>query len=73
MDEVDFAQQNEDRLLKAQIRRHRENNIEKANKVTKTIKCIDCEETIPEARRKVMPGCERCVTCQTIYETRGCK
>lgn len=30
--------------------------------------CIDCENTIPQARRETIRGCERCAECQTIHE-----
>jgi phage/conjugal plasmid C-4 type zinc finger TraR family protein len=30
--------------------------------------CLDCGEEIPEARRAAVPGCLRCITCQTIWE-----
>lgn len=30
--------------------------------------CEDCEEPIPEARRKAVPGCTRCVVCQEKAE-----
>lgn len=30
--------------------------------------CMDCGETIPEARRLAQPGCLRCVVCQAEYE-----
>lgn len=33
--------------------------------------CIDCEEPIPAARRKAVPGCRRCVDCQAQFELRG--
>jgi len=26
--------------------------------------CVDCGETIPEARRRALPGVTRCVACQ---------
>lgn len=32
--------------------------------------CEDCDELIPEARRKAMPGCRRCIDCQTLHEKR---
>nr|DAR60790.1 MAG TPA: DksA-like zinc finger domain containing protein [Caudoviricetes sp.] len=32
--------------------------------------CEDCDEPIPEMRRNKIPGCTRCVECQTIYETK---
>lgn len=30
--------------------------------------CEDCGIAIPEARRKAVPGCTRCVFCQTYHE-----
>jgi len=30
--------------------------------------CEDCGDSIPRARRKAVPGCTRCVTCQTKFE-----
>ena len=30
--------------------------------------CIDCDEPIPEARQRAMPGCRRCIECQTMHE-----
>lgn len=30
--------------------------------------CEDCGEPIPEARRKVVLGCTRCVQCQEDFE-----
>ena len=30
--------------------------------------CEDCGEPIPEGRRQVVPGCTRCVSCQTNFE-----
>lgn len=33
------------------------------------INCADCGEEIPEARRKAIPGCTRCVKCQEQHET----
>lgn len=32
------------------------------------LECEDCGEPIPEARRKAMPGCRRCIDCQTTLE-----
>ena len=64
MDIADCAQRNEERLLRAGIDSYRIDN----SSIDETIECIDCEEIIPEARRKAVPGCERCVSCQEIYE-----
>jgi phage/conjugal plasmid C-4 type zinc finger TraR family protein len=30
--------------------------------------CTDCTAEIPEARRKAVPGCTRCVACQERHE-----
>lgn len=34
-------------------------------------KCFDCEDTIPEKRRFLVPGCQRCADCQRINESRS--
>jgi phage/conjugal plasmid C-4 type zinc finger TraR family protein len=33
----------------------------------------DCGERIPDARRRALPGVERCVTCQELKEKRARK
>lgn len=33
--------------------------------------CEECEEPIPQARRRAMPGCRRCIDCQISYERGG--
>ena len=30
--------------------------------------CVECEEPIPEARRRAVPGCQLCVDCQAAQE-----
>ena len=30
--------------------------------------CQDCGEPIPEARRKAVSGCTRCIVCQEYFE-----
>lgn len=30
--------------------------------------CVDCDQPIPRARRLAVPGCTRCIGCQTEYE-----
>lgn len=32
------------------------------------MKCIDCDQNIPRARLKALPGVIRCVKCAEIYE-----
>ncbi|MFZ2948217.1 MAG: TraR/DksA C4-type zinc finger protein [Desulfuromonadaceae bacterium] len=34
------------------------------------VDCIDCDNPIPPARLAVQPNAERCVQCQTDFETR---
>lgn len=31
-------------------------------------RCLDCEKSIPLKRRQLVPGCSRCVQCQTEHE-----
>jgi phage/conjugal plasmid C-4 type zinc finger TraR family protein len=69
MDEADYAQQNEAQLIKMRIDRSRMLlNLPQADRRQETVECIDCEEIIPAARRKAVPGCARCVHCQEIHE-----
>lgn len=30
--------------------------------------CRDCGDTIPEARRKAMPGAYQCIKCRSLFE-----
>ena len=30
------------------------------------IYCLDCEEKIPEARKKAMPSAKRCIECEDL-------
>lgn len=32
--------------------------------------CVECEEPIPEARRRAVPGVQRCVACQAGADRR---
>ncbi len=35
------------------------------------IRCEDCDEPIPEARRAAVPGVRRCVACQEQVDSEG--
>ncbi|MCP1675474.1 phage/conjugal plasmid C-4 type zinc finger TraR family protein [Natronocella acetinitrilica] len=35
------------------------------------MECVDCGEPIPKARRTALPGCQRCVPCAEIEESRS--
>lgn len=32
--------------------------------------CIDCDDEIPEKRREMIPGVQRCIGCQELHEAR---
>lgn len=65
MDEIDQAQGlNED--FQAFALELQQNSREPAN-YTGT-DCLDCGEEIPLKRRQAMPGCRRCIDCQTTLE-----
>ncbi|UKL14849.1 TraR/DksA family transcriptional regulator [Erwinia phage Gungnir39] len=34
-------------------------------------KCIECDDVIPEKRRQLISGCQRCSCCQEINELRS--
>jgi len=67
-DEIDRAQtineQHLDDALAAHLRRPAYTVADSA------LICIDCERPIPARRREAVPGCTRCVGCQTHYERR---
>lgn len=64
MDEMDYVQENSERLLEDALAvQHR-----RMPKDESATHCQDCEEPIPEARRRAMPGCKRCIDCQTLLE-----
>ena len=33
--------------------------------------CAECDDPIPEARRKAVPGCRLCIACQREMEERA--
>lgn len=38
------------------------------SRVISATDCIDCGDPIPKARRKAVPGVQRCVPCQSLSE-----
>ncbi len=66
-DDVDMAQVREESLLEARIAECRR-QARTAPETSPALECVDCEEIIPEARREALPGCERCIDCQTDLE-----
>ncbi|MPS96244.1 TraR/DksA family transcriptional regulator [Comamonas sp.] len=68
-DFFDRAQARELQLREDALR----DQVRRAGLVGKTMadsatECIDCDAQIPKARRWAMPGCQRCVKCQSIFE-----
>ena len=63
-DTIDKAQRQSELILEHQIRQA----TQKASLPTRT-HCIDCNELIPLLRQQKVAGCQRCVACQTEFET----
>jgi phage/conjugal plasmid C-4 type zinc finger TraR family protein len=66
MDQFDQAQE-----LDARFRQHaleRQKRISAVSAGESRNNCIDCGDPIPELRRKILPGCIRCIECATLFE-----
>lgn len=68
-DPIDRAQELEERQRDTALRRQ----ATRAGLAGKTMAdsasaCQDCGDPIPEARRFAVPGCQRCVCCQSVTE-----
>ncbi len=68
MDEIDQAQAYSEDFQAFALRQHQLGQ-EPGNYTG--IYCMDCDDEIPEARRKAMPGCCRCVDCQEEHENKN--
>lgn len=66
MNLCDRAQEAE---LEDWIRRQQE-EIHSLSGAPSALRCDDCDEEIPLARREASPGCTRCAFCQGIYESK---
>lgn len=66
-DEIDRAQQRDEYFRDLAIEEHYRRGIRNAGRLG-VGECVDCGADIPEARRKAVPGCTRCVTCQEALE-----
>lgn len=67
MDDCDLANRYADTLHKTALA----NQLSKNKTAGESLnQCRECEADIPEARRKAVPGCSRCITCQTDFEER---
>ena len=66
MDIIDNASTLEDLHLEAALSMHRLNH-----SAVSATHCEECDEELPEARRKAYPGCTMCVDCQDDAEKRN--
>lgn len=64
MDIIDSAQERED-LFKDQALAARQRPSTHKKSLSE---CVDCGEPIPGLRREAVPGCTRCVGCQSVKE-----
>ena len=62
MDQIDRANELAQMERDAQIKRRQQQQPQQS-----LTHCIDCDEPIPENRRKLQ-GVTHCIDCQTIYE-----
>jgi len=62
-DWIDESQEYQLKILEAQISR-----ATRAPGHASALFCQDCDTAIPEQRRKIIPGVQRCIECQEINE-----
>lgn len=67
MDEADLAQRYQEQFEQRVLQLHRD----RLPKGESAVECQDCGDPIPEARRRAMPGCSRCICCQHNHERRS--
>ena len=68
-DDIDRAQARELQLRQDALRdQARRAGLAGKTGADSATECIDCGALIPEARRQAIPGCQRCVKCQTLFE-----
>ena len=81
MDDVDRAQEINEAHLEESLARHRrtrpplyppplggEAPSPSGGGLGRGKMCLDCGEEIPAKRWAAMPGCPRCIDCQTLHE-----
>lgn len=70
-DDIDRAQAREEQLRDDALRdQARRAGLAGKTMADSAMECIDCDAPIPKARRWAIPGCQRCVACQSISEQR---
>lgn len=63
---IDQANELEELQREAAIARHRINCA-----AVSATHCCDCGDEIPQRRRELVAGCQRCADCQEEFEERG--
>ncbi|HDG1721660.1 TPA: TraR/DksA family transcriptional regulator [Kluyvera ascorbata] len=66
MDIIDSASEVEELQRNAALAAHRINRL-----AVSAVRCSDCDEPLPEARRIAYPGRTMCVDCQSDAERRN--
>lgn len=66
MDIIDSASEVEELQRNAALAAHRINRL-----AVSAMRCSDCDEELPQARRIAYPGCTMCVDCQADAERRN--
>ncbi|WP_052285654.1 TraR/DksA family transcriptional regulator [Kluyvera genomosp. 1] len=66
MDIIDSASEVEELQRNAALAAHRINRL-----AVSAMRCSDCDEELPQARRIAYPGCTMCVSCQADAERRN--
>lgn len=64
-DEIDRAQARDEYFRELALSGHRRSP---GSVHESPLNCVDCETEIPEARRLAVPGCLRCISCQSLHE-----
>jgi len=64
MDDMDLCQQINEELISDALATHRRRRPSGDSLES----CCVCGEDISEARRKAVPGCCKCIVCQTEFE-----
>lgn len=65
-DPVDAAAELSERLLALHLAKHKAKATSSC--CVSLAECIDCGDPIPEARRLVVAGCDRCIECQQLID-----
>ncbi|AEX50676.1 TraR/DksA C4-type zinc finger protein [Rahnella aquatilis] len=62
-DWIDESQEYQLKVLETQI-----SQATRMQRAPSTFFCVDCDASIPEQRRKIISGVQRCIECQEIEE-----